>query len=163
MDLSLLYTTRDDGDRICKLCEANVDSDGHLYACPGIALDKLRFSIRVQGANCGRGCCGYTNETVEADTLESAIEQAASAGSECVRPSYDAHMIYELDDVSSQVQAVQLRKRAERKAKEAAEAEARRVAELAEAKRRGLAALELERPDLTPEAYERRKAAISAP
>jgi hypothetical protein len=162
MDLQLLYTKGENGARLCKLCDQDLDADWHLEECPGLVLDKMTYEIRIDGANCGRGCCGYTHESVEADTLEGAIEQVAVAAPDCVYPSYSARLIYDLPDVKDQVNKVWARIKKARNIQEAEEKARREAQARVEAKKRDLERLELERPDLTSEAYGRRKAEIEA-
>lgn len=162
MNLDLLYTKLDDADRICKLCEQNVDDDGHLDDCPGKVLEGATYEIRIDGANCGRGCCGYTHERVSGQSLEALYDEAATAASDCAYPDYSARLVYELDDPGDKIGAAWKRIKGERAAKEAQEKAASEAAQRAEAKKRDLERLELERADLTVEAYTRRKAEIEA-
>ena len=162
MDLQLLYRKLDDGDRVCKLCEQNLEDEGHLDDCPGHVLDNLIYEIRIDGANCGRGCCGYTHDSVESSTLEGAIEKAAVAAPDCAYPSYSARLIYDLPDVKERVNAVWARVKKERETKEAEEKSRREAQERAAAKKRDLERLELERVDLTEAAYVRKRAEIEA-
>lgn len=162
MDTSLLYTKLDDGDRICKLCEQNVDADYHTDECPGKVLEGATYEIRIDGANCGRGCCGYTHTSVEGPALEPLYAEAATAAPDCVYPSYSARLVYEFDNPSDRINAEWKRIKGERDAKEARETAAREAKARAEAKQRARERLELERPDLTPEAYARKLTEVEA-
>jgi hypothetical protein len=162
MDLQLLYTKGENGARVCKLCDQDLDADWHLDECPGLVFDKMTYEIRIDGANCGRGCCGYTHDSVESSTLEGAIEKAAVAAPDCAYPSYSARLIYDLPDVKERVNAVWARVKKERETKEAEEKSRREAQERAAAKKRDLERLELERVDLTEAAYVRKRAEIEA-
>jgi hypothetical protein len=71
-------------------------------------------------------------------------------------------MIYDLPDVKDQVDRAWARIKKVRDTQEAEEKARREAQARAEAKKRDLERLELERPDLTHEAYARRKAEIEA-
>ena len=77
--------------------------------------------------------------------------------------SCEARLIAEIDvDINNVVREERDRQVAVLKAKEATESAERAARRKAETIARSLTSLEMERPDLVPEAYERRKAEILA-
>lgn len=153
MDKAMLYDCND----CCKICEQYKDAD-HKPECPGAVIDKMVFRASFYGRLCPCGCCGSVDDSETDESLESLIATVARRVSECV--SYKVTLTYGTEEgrsIYAEVQAqIMANDEAENRRREAA-------AEAAEEKRRQqrLATLELERPDLTPEAYARKKEALS--
>lgn len=154
-----LYRTSSDGIEICKLCEL-ARSDGHAKDCGGRVLDGLYYEILVEGDNCTRGCCGYTNTRVRGASLEMIVEDAVRAGSEAVSPSFGARAVCDmalpnawLKEARERIEKRRADEEAAEKAKEAAEERKRSHAYAIEQ-------LECDKPDLSPEGYARRRAEI---
>lgn len=156
IDMNMLYT---DGTK-CKLC-LRVRGD-HLESCPGIVLDGLIYEIRITGANCTRGCCGYTDTSVDGPSLEAIAERAVRAGSEAVQPCYDARAVFEIGSptklIAEAALRIEEREASEKAAREAMEAEIDRAA----SHKAALAQLEEDKSDLSVDGYARRKEAIEA-
>lgn len=150
--------------KICKLCDQDVDADWHLDDCPGIMIERAEFEITIDGDNCGRGCCGYTHTRVSGPNLEELYGRAWAAASDFDYPGYGLRVVFDLSDIDLKKKINEAGKgiTAAREAEEAREAAEERAREMAEAKKRDLERLELERPDLTDAAYTRRKAEIEA-
>lgn len=120
------------------------------------------YEIRIDGPNCNRGCCGYTNTSVEGPDLEVLYRDAVKAASDCARPTYSPRLVFELPSIDVEMRDCQARMREEEKQREEQERlQALRKKQL-EAKRSARESLERERPDLTPEAYARRLAEVEA-
>lgn len=152
MDKTMLYNS----DDCCKICGRSKDDD-HEPECPGGVIDSLRIRVSYAGPNCTRGCCGYTDGCDVVDSVEEAVATAAAMVKDCHRYSVSwAWTASDSHDLYAEVEAkIKANDEAENLRREAA-------AEAAEEERRQqrLAALELERPDLTPEAYARKKEAL---
>lgn len=156
MNIDLLYR---DG-RQCKLCDR---SETHAVDCPGEILERLTYEVTYGGPNCNRSCCGYTDGASSGATLEEAVRRAAGALSETVSHSCEVRLVAEIDaDINNVVREERDRQVAVLKAKEATESAERAARRKAETIAHSLTSLEMERPDLVPEAYERRKAEILA-
>lgn len=165
MNLDKLYIKeiyREQELRRCKLCDTYVDTEEHEADCPGRVLESLRFEIRVQGPNCLRGGCGYTETSVGGASFEAIAEDAVRAGRDVVpeRVRYEGRIYAELPLPDALIEAARARI-AEREAKDAAERAAKvEAAERAAAYANALTQLEHDRPDLSEAGYARRKAQI---
>lgn len=145
---------------ICRLCgrERNDHEDG----CDGELLDRLVYVAAWDGENCTRGCCGGRHGFVQRDTRAEALDALAEETEDLVHVRVDLFRAVEEPYQSDELDA----RYAERRAARDRVAAERKTAELKadRAKRRAaaLAALEAERADYTPEAYDRKRAAIDA-
>lgn len=153
INTKLLY----DEDGFCRLC--SLPNGDHTDECPGsIPLHRLRYEVTYSGRNCTRGCCGGTSGSNSGETLMDAVKATAADVSECAYFSAEARIVFELsDDAHSLVVAEMKRVAAVKKAEKEAEEARKALRSNTEAFTRSVRALERERGDLTPEAYERRK------
>jgi len=150
MNKNLMYV-----DGICKICgETNHE---HANDCPGAVIESLTFRGTYEGPNCGRGCCGYTEGEVSGATVQEVFDRCVEGlvNSEAISYHCNISMVSSCDleypDIADAVNA----RRKEQHDRELAE-------RAAATRRQKLAKLEAEKADLTPEAYERRLAAIMA-
>ncbi len=155
MNKEILYN----GD-VCKLC--GFGHRDHADDCPGRMIDGATFEVTYEGPRCLRSCCGYIEGSAAGATLEECVTDAAESLTEAARHRCEARLVYVLDVpiddlVTAKLAALHDAKVAKRKAAELAAEQTRRENE----RTRALAALEAERGDLTPEAYERRRAALA--
>jgi hypothetical protein len=155
INTNLLY----DDDGFCRLC--GLGKGEHTDECPGPFIHKLRYEVTYGGRNCHRGCCGGVNGYARGDTLAEAVTAASIALMECVSFRVEARIISEIsEDVGSMVTAETKRIKQELRgltgtpnAQEALELNTKSFAY-------GVRALEAERGELKPEAYERRMQAL---
>ena len=152
MNKGMLYNETD----CCKICERSKEDD-HAEGCPGDVIDHLVFRATFYGPLCTRSCCGSVEDFETDESLESLIATVARRVQDCV--SYTATLSYGTEEgqsIKAEVDAkIKENDEAENLRREAAAAQAKEAVRL-----KKLAALELERPDLTPEAYAREKEAL---
>lgn len=144
-----------ESDGTCKLCRL---IDDHTEECPGTVIERMSLYVKYSGRNCSRGCCGGVDGEFEAQSYDDAVESCASYVEETIGFSADLRYVAEDCDIEHAVKAVLAKRREAEKAKEAEE----KAAAVEKQRQKSLAALEAERVDLTPEAYERRKATLQA-
>jgi hypothetical protein len=151
MDKSKLY----DSEGKCVMCLG--EKEDHQEDCPGQVIENLVLEVNYRGPNCSRGCCGTTQGTVNVLSIPEAVERISLCVDDVIRLTCYARYVYELPSHGLGEQALELRNKRHtaETAKSNAEAE-----EWARAEQ--LAALERLRPDLTPEAYARRKQELEA-
>jgi len=147
-----------DEDGKCRLCGSD-QYDDHAPKCPGVLLDLGYWNFRLSFSygGCGRGCCPWQHDTMfSQDMTDLAGRFVKFTDGERLGPidlglSFTKSM--DLDDDFNQ-ETKRIRK-AIQDAEEAKERETERK-EQREAYERSMEALETEKADLRPEAYERR-------
>lgn len=163
MNIDRLYTKelyRGEVLKTCKLCEASLSIDEHADDCPGRVLEGLVYEIKVEGANCTRGCCGYTNTAVTGSDLASIAEDAVRAGSDAVSPSFEARAVFEMGYPKSLIEAARRRIEAQRLEAEAKKRTQQETQERLAARAAAYAQLAVDKPDLSEEGYARRRAQL---
>lgn len=137
----------------CRICE-HERGTGHEPYCAGNVIEGLQYEIKYDADESGGSVTGVT--------LDECIEKAASELLSDCNALCEARYVFDLvvPDLDTRVEAVRVRL-VEKWRADMAE-ERRLAAKLARSNDRAakLAALEALRPDLLPEAYERRKAEI---
>lgn len=151
MDKSKLY----DSEGKCVMCLG--EKEDHQEDCPGQVIENLVLEVAYRGPNCARGCCGITRGTVNALSIPEAVERISLYVDDAIRLTCEARYVYELPSHGLGNQALALRNKRHdaEEAKSNAEAKERMRAEQ-------IAALERLRPDLTQEAYDRRRRELDA-
>lgn len=162
MNIDKLYRYEADGtvQTFCKLCDAHLDFAEHAEDCPGRVLEALQYEIHVEGPNCARSCCGYTDTRVDGPSFEAIAEDAVRAGSDAIRVRYAGRVFADVELPSGLIAAAAARIQKREEEKKAAEKAQREAEERAAAHQAALAQLEQDRPDLSEEGYARRKAQI---
>ena len=161
IDKALLYK-----DGVCKLCD--LSGQKHTEGCPGTFIDNLEVAITYRGANCSRGCCGYSRGTATAPTLEAAIEAVARDSREADHVSCTAFYQSEfyVANLSNRVHVTKIRQvgeeiAAERSQEDLEEKESERLRKIQDGKRLH-EELEAMKEDLNPVAYARRLAELDS-
>lgn len=163
MNIDRLYTKeiyRDTVLKTCKLCDASLSIDEHAEDCPGRVLEGLVYEIKVYGANCTRGCCGYTNTAVSGSDLASIVEDAVRAGSDAVSPSFEARAVFEMGHPHALIEDARRRIEDRRREAEAKKRVQQETQERLAARAAAYAQLAVDKPDLSEEGYARRRAQL---
>lgn len=91
-------------DGVCRMCEGS--EGNHVEGCPGDVIENLRYEVTYSGPHCGRGCCGYTDGSVQGNNLEECVTKAAALLTDTISQSCEARMVFTLwdEDVTGLVQ-----------------------------------------------------------
>ena len=172
MTLPTIDFTRLRRDGVCLLCGLLEDEDpgtgsfGHEADCPGRLLEGAQWTAHYTYGGCNCGCCRDSRGDNTRDTLEDLAAAVARDTYGKGNPSYLDLSLTPHEDWSNELTSRAIAINTERfeteEAEEAAKAQAAAAATARARQTKALAALEAERPDLTPEAYARRRAALDA-
>lgn len=147
-----------DEDGKCRLCGSD-QYDDHAPKCPGVLLDSgyWEFRLSFSYGGCGRGCCPWQHETMTSQDMTDLAERYVKfiKGERRGRCELGLSFTKSMDLDDAFDQDVKRIEKADQDAEEAKEREAERKS-MREAYERSLEALEAERGDLVPAAYERR-------
>jgi hypothetical protein len=156
-DFSKLY----DENGLCRLCGKHQSAD-HVPRCPGELLNRDDWKLRVtfEYGGCGRGCCPWTKGKAEANNITDLAQRVVAITDGETPSRVNLDLAYKgtpyVGDIHEEIRRIE---------KEAKELEESRERESERRERRdtyirSLRALEAERNDLVPAAYERRLAEL---